>query len=85
MKYLVIDPLNAVPRETLRKHPRLVIIDGLDECLPPNSPDDILKFLSISLEQMNTPLYLLIATRSHPNIRHAFSSNLFRSIIRSSA
>jgi hypothetical protein len=81
MKCLIVDPLNAVPKETLIQRPRLIIVDGLDECLPPESQDDILKFISISLRQLNTPIYFLIASRPHSNIRDAFVSNLFRAII----
>jgi hypothetical protein len=79
MKYLIVDPLNRVPKELLAKRPRLVIIDGLDECLPHKSQDDILKFLSTALQQLKTPLYFLIASRPHTNIRDAFASDLFRS------
>jgi hypothetical protein len=80
MKALIVDPLNQVPKELLAKRPRLVIIDGLDACLPHESQDDILKFLSTSLQQLNTPLYFLVSSRPHPNIREIFTSRLFRSI-----
>jgi len=81
MKALIIDPMNQVPIDRLAKRPRLVIIDGLDECLPPESQDVILDILSTSLQRLKTPLYFLIASRPHTNIRHAFSSDAFRSII----
>ena len=81
IKALIIDPMNQVPMDLLAKRSRLVIIDGLDECLPPESQDDILDILSISLRDLKTPLYFLIASRPHTNIRYAFSSNAFRSII----
>ena len=80
MQSLIVDPLNQVPTELLANRPHLVIIDGLDECLPPESQDDILEFLSASLQQLNAPLYFLIASRSHTNIRRAFTSDPFRSI-----
>ena len=81
MKALIIDPMNQVPLDLLAKRSRLVIIDGLDECFPPESQDDILDILSTSLQHLQTPLYFLIASRPHTNIRYAFSSNVFRSII----
>jgi hypothetical protein len=80
MKFLVVDPLNSVSKEILIQRPRLVIIDGLDECLPSESQDDILEFLSTSLQRLNTPLYFLIASRPHTNIWGCFGSNRFRSI-----
>jgi hypothetical protein len=81
MKALIVDPMNQVPMDLLAKRSRLVIIDGLDECFPPESQDDILDILSTSLQDLKTPLYFLIASRPHTNIRYAFSSNAFRSII----
>jgi len=81
MKALIIDPMNKVPMDLLANYPRLVIIDGLDECFPPESQNDILNVLSTSLQHLKTPLYFLIASRPHTNIRYAFNSNAFRSII----
>lgn len=80
MKSLIVNPLNAVPKETLKQRPHLVIIDGLDECLPPESQDYILKIISTSIQQLNTPLYFLVASRPHTNIWDAVMSNPFRSI-----
>ena len=80
MQSLIVDPLNQVPTELLAKRPHLVIIDGLDECLPPDLQDDILKVLSTSLQKLKVPLHFLVASRSHTNIRRAFTSDSFRSI-----
>ena len=84
MKALIIDPLNNVSKEELLKHPRFVIIDGLDECLPTNSQIkerlpaksqlDILKIVLDSLQQLNTPLYFLIASRPNREIQEKFTS-----------
>ncbi|KIM34852.1 hypothetical protein M413DRAFT_391183 [Hebeloma cylindrosporum] len=81
MKCLVVDPLNQVAKEILEQRPRFVIIDGLDECLPPRSQDDILNFLSTSLKRLNTPLYFLIASRPHQNIGNIFMSDSFNGTI----
>jgi hypothetical protein len=81
MKALIVDPMNQVPMDLLAKSSRLVIIDGLDECFPPESQNDILDILSTSLQHFKTPLYFLITSRPHTNIRYAFSSNAFRSIM----
>jgi hypothetical protein len=80
MKCLIVDPMNQVPRDLLEKHPRLVIIDGLDECFPPESQDNILNILSTSLQDLITPLYFLVASRPHINIHEVFTSNPFRSM-----
>jgi hypothetical protein len=80
MKALIVNPMNQVPGNLLEKHPRLVIIDGLDECFSPESQDDILNILSTSLQDLITPFYFLIASRPHINIREAFTSNPLRSM-----
>ena len=81
MKALIVDPMNQVPVDQLVERSRLVIIDGLDECFPSESQDDILDILSTSLQDLKTPLYFLIASRPHTNIRYAFTSNAFHSIM----
>jgi hypothetical protein len=81
MKALIVDPMNQVPMDLLAERSRLVIIDGLDECFPPESQNHILDILLTSLQDLNIPLYFLIASRPHTNIRYAFSSDAFRSII----
>ena len=80
MQSLIVDPLNQIPTELLANRPHLVIIDGLDECLPPESQDDVLKFLSTSLQRLSARLYFLIVSRPHTNIRRALTSDPFRSI-----
>jgi hypothetical protein len=80
MKALIVYPMNQVPKNLLAKRSRLVIIDGLDECFPPESQNDILHILWTSLQHLKTPLYFLIASRPHTNIRYAFSSDAFRAI-----
>ena len=62
-KNLIVDPLNAVPKEILEDRPRLIIIDGLDECFPPESQQEILKLIADSVHQLFIPLYFLIASR----------------------
>ena len=81
MKALIVDPMNQVPMDLLAKRSRLVIIDGLDECFPPESQNHILNILSSSLQDLKTLLYFLIASRPHNNIRDALCSDPFRSII----
>ena len=80
MKNLIVDPLNQVTNEILKRRPRLIIIDGLDECLPPRLQDDILQFLSASLKRLKTPLYFLVASRPHQNIQNIFMSDSFKGV-----
>jgi hypothetical protein len=80
MKALIIDPLNMTSKEVLKQRPRLIIIDGLDECLDRSSQENILKLLSESVRQLTTPMLFLIASRPELEIRDMFNSNLLRSM-----
>jgi len=75
---LVIKPLNAAatdetPAPTLLSRPRLIIIDGLDECRTTSSQTHILNAISTAVKNLNIPLYFLIASRPEHHIREAFN------------
>ncbi|KAF9470816.1 hypothetical protein BDN70DRAFT_784487, partial [Pholiota conissans] len=64
--------------------PRLIIIDGLDECDDPKMQNMILRVIADAFRSQNLPLIFLIASRPERNIRHTFStplSGLWRSVV----
>ncbi|KAF8161616.1 hypothetical protein B0H34DRAFT_673507 [Crassisporium funariophilum] len=67
----LMDPLNA----TLLSRPRLIIIDGLDECAGRDVQSNLLRVLSTSVKALPVRLFFMIASRPEPHIRHAFSSS----------
>jgi len=74
---LIIKPLNAVATDetlapTLLSHPRLIILDGLDECRA-TSQTHVLNALSTAVKQLHIPLCFLIASRPEHDIRQAFN------------
>jgi len=77
--YAVVDPAVA------KQWPRLVVIDGLDECHGPLIQCSIIRVLSAALLRVSVPLFLLVASRPEPHIRNTFNilnkSHAFRHIV----
>ncbi|KAF8805135.1 hypothetical protein BYT27DRAFT_6667774 [Phlegmacium glaucopus] len=74
---LIIQPLKnacAVVNPAVRKKwPRLIVIDGLDECHGPVIQSSIIRLLATALLSIPVPLILLVASRPEPHIRNAFN------------
>ena len=65
--YAVVNPADA------KQWPRLIIIDGLDECHGASVQCFIIRVLSAALLCTTIPLLLLIASRPEPDIRNTFN------------
>ena len=77
---LIVKPLNAVANDEtlaliLLSRPRLVIVDGLDECRTTSAQTQILNALSTAVKQLDIPLCFLIASRPEHDIRQAFNDH----------
>jgi hypothetical protein len=75
---LVIKPLNAVASDEklvpiLLSRPRLIILDGLDECRTTSAQTHILNTLSTAVKDLHIPLCFLVASRPEQDIRQAFN------------
>ena len=75
---LIVKPLNAAANEValgpiLFSSPRLIILDGLDECFPTSAQTQILNALSTAAKQLHIPLFFLIASRPEQDIRQSFN------------
>ena len=77
VEVLIIGPLeNActdVDPTDAKQWPRLIIIDGLDECHNPLIQCSIIRVLSAALRRVPFPLILLVASRPEPHIRNTFN------------
>ncbi|KDR67214.1 hypothetical protein GALMADRAFT_80196, partial [Galerina marginata CBS 339.88] len=60
--------------------PRIVIIDGLDECDDRENQVKILSTISRALQQHHLPLIFLIASRPEHDIRHSFDVGYLKEI-----
>lgn len=80
MKALFVDALNSVASEILCMRPRLVIVDGLDECGDPDSQEYILQVLSEATNQLLVPISFLLASRPEQHIREAFNEDFLASL-----
>ena len=75
---LIVKPLNDVANDEtlspiLLSRPRLIILDGLDECGTTLSQTHILNALSTAVKHLHIPLFFLIASRPEQDIRQAFN------------
>jgi hypothetical protein len=74
---LIIKPLNAVANDErlspiLLSRPKLIILDGLDECLT-SAQTHVLDALSTAVKHLHIPLCFLIVSRPEQDIRQAFN------------
>ena len=77
IRHLIVDPLKqmlANPHNP--SFPRLIVIDGLDECSPQESQTNILIAIHTAFKQNSFPFRVLICSRAEPNIRDMFESEL---------
>jgi hypothetical protein len=75
---LIVKPLNAAANEEtlapiLLSRPRLIILDGLDECSTTSAQTQILNALSTATKHLHIPLFFLIASRPEQDIRQSFN------------
>lgn len=75
---LIIAPLekarSAATPATTDKWPRIILIDGLDECNGNSIQCSIIHALSTALLRHRVPLILLVTSRPEPHIRSAFNA-----------
>jgi len=71
----------CILKSMVERPPRLVVIDGLDECDDPKVQCEILRVLAIAIEQLPRPIRFLVSSRPETHIVHTFSHNpIFGSI-----
>ncbi|KAF8810999.1 hypothetical protein BYT27DRAFT_7231790 [Phlegmacium glaucopus] len=78
MESLVVEPLEKVfghhqQRPVNSELPKLIILDGLDECGTAESQQYILKVISDSILKFPIPLFFLISSRPEQAIRDSFN------------
>ena len=84
---LVVDPLRRAMLDgkharSLRSGPKLIIIDGLDECGTTSVQRYILTVLATAIQQLPLPISILISSRPEQIIQGAFSIEPLASITR---
>jgi hypothetical protein len=78
---LIVKPLNAAANEKtlapiLLSCPRLIILDGLDECSTTSARTQILNALSTAAKDLHIPLFFLVASRPEQDIRQSFNDEI---------
>ena len=81
MLELVVKPLIGLLLEetggvhsnsALKSHPRLIVIDGLDECSNADTQCDLLRIIAGAIPHFPYPLRFLITSRPESHITHTF-------------
>ena len=86
MDALVIKPLEAAASSStgriniMDRRPRVIVLDGLDECGDPESQRYILQVLLKSVSNHSIPFSFIIASRPEQHIREAFDGKLLNSL-----
>jgi hypothetical protein len=78
MESLIIQPWKKLFENNQKepvdsKTPKVIILDGLNECGTEEAQQSILKLIADSLQKFPIPLCLLIASRPEKAIRHSFT------------
>jgi len=71
---LVLEPLRLLAHQgyfSSGKFPRLVVIDGLDECLDQGAQTNLIQFLASAMAQNQLPFKFLIVSRPESHIKLA--------------
>ena len=77
IRHLIVDPIKQMLAEPHNpSFPRLIVIDGLDECSPQESQTNILTAIHTAFKQDSFPFRVLICSRAEPNICDMFKSEL---------
>ena len=74
---LIVEPLREPLEAGYFNAPtsrRLIIIDGLDECVTPAVQCSVLEAISLLFHEYHLPLLILIASRSERHITHSFTT-----------
>ena len=84
MDALVVKPLEAVASicgvDFMNFRPKVIVLDGLDECGDPESQRYILKVLMNSINKHSIPFSFILASRPEQHIREAFDVELLSSL-----
>jgi len=83
MRQLLLQPLKQAmaDRQVGRRDtswPKLIIIDGLDECQSEVAQENILRALNTAIKQDSFPFRILVASRAEPQICDIFEEELIR-------
>lgn len=83
-KALIMDPLRDLFEIDYFNNydaPRLIVLDGLDECSTPAAQVNILTAVQTMLKQSNTPFIFLVASRPEHDIQTFFKLSCLGSLI----
>ncbi|KIK51961.1 hypothetical protein GYMLUDRAFT_979790, partial [Collybiopsis luxurians FD-317 M1] len=78
---LIVKPCSQLTTGQWEELPRLIVIDGLDECLDIVSQERLLSIIRTARLSSMLPFKFLICSRPEPRIRNAFNHQDFRTMV----
>lgn len=84
-KMIILEPLHDLFQSeghylSSNDHDRLIIIDGLDECIDRKTQCQILNMIANGVHQFRLPIIFLVASRPEHDIQTVFTSKAMRTI-----
>ena len=84
MEALIVEPLEAASSscgvDFMNPRPKVIVLDGLDECGESESQRYILKVLTNSINKHSIPFSFILASRPEHHIRESFDVKLLSSL-----
>ena len=84
MDALIVEPLEAASSscgvDFMNPRPKVIVLDGLDECGESESQRYILKILTNSINKHSVPFSFILASRPEQHIRESFGAKLLSSL-----
>ncbi|KAF8154262.1 hypothetical protein B0H34DRAFT_83081 [Crassisporium funariophilum] len=88
MTKLIIEPLNCIPKKRSARilaasiQPRLIVVDGLDECSDGAVQRELVRVISDAAKRLDYPIKFLITSRPEAHIDLAFKDGAIRGLSR---
>jgi len=80
---LIVEPIQELEKQGKRVQPKVVFIDGLDECTSGDTQAEIIKIIASSVRERSTPFHWVIFSRAEPRIVSTFKQDNIASVIHS--
>jgi len=77
---LIVEPIQELEKQGKRIQPRVIFIDGLDECAGKDVQVEIIEIIASSVRERSTPFHWAIFSRAEPRIVSAFKQDNIASI-----
>ena len=82
-RFLILERIQELGKQGKRVQPKVIFIDGLDECSGDDAQAEIIKIIASSVREGSTPFHWAIFSRAEPRIVSTFKQENIASVIHS--